>query len=146
MHEVRAHTFSRPGDGYLAALGYLQIGTGVLSLTMSLMALTQAMLSHSEFLNPATAFSHSSNPIDRVIAAYVILQLTFGWLAGSLQVAAGISCLRSRRPRLVLAASVLSLANFPHGTLAAILTLHGLSRPEIVPPQGKDSDGSHAIP
>ena len=59
MDDVRAQTLSRPGDGYLAALGYLQIGTGSLSLMMSLMLFFQAMFSHSEMLNPAIAFDSS---------------------------------------------------------------------------------------
>jgi hypothetical protein len=123
---------SRPSDGTLAVLGYLQIGTGVLSLTMSLMALFQAMFSHAEMLNPAAIVGSSADVMDRAIAAYVALQLTLGWVAGGLQLAAGMCCLRSRHPRLVWAASVVSLANFPHGTMAAILMLLGLRRAEVV--------------
>lgn len=131
MDDVRAQTFSRPGEGFLAALGYLQIGTGVLSLTMSLMFFFQALFSHSELLNPALAFDSSSELIDRAIATYVSLQLTIGWLAGTLQLLAGVCCLRGRRPRFVGAAALVSLANFPHGTMAAILMLISLRRPEI---------------
>lgn len=132
MDDVRVHTLSRPGEGYLAALGYLQIGTGALSLTMSLMALFQAMFSHAEALNPATIFGSSSDLIDRGIATYVALQLTIGWVAGALQLAAGLCCLRSSHPRLVWAASLVSVGNFPHGTMAAILMLVSLRRTEVV--------------
>jgi hypothetical protein len=45
---------------------------------------------------------------------------------------AGSCCLRGKGPRLVGLASLVSLINFPHGTVAAILMLHGLRRPEIV--------------
>ncbi len=131
MDDVRAHALSRPGEGYLAALGYLQIGTGILTLTMSLMALFQAVFSHAEMLNPATIFASSPDLIDRAIATYVAMQLTFGWVAGGLQLAAGLSCLRSRHPRFVWVASLVSLGNFPHGTMAAILMLLGLRRAEV---------------
>ena len=131
MDDVRAETFSRPGDGYLAALGYLQIGAGCLSLTMSLMLFFQAIFSHSELLNPAIAFEAGSSLIDRAIATYVSLQLSLGWLAGALQLAAGLCSLRGRHPRLVWFASLVSLANFPHGSMAAILVLLGLRRPEV---------------
>jgi len=132
MDDVRAHPIPRPGEGTLAALGYLQIGTGVLTLTMSLFAFSQAMFGYAEVLNPATIFASSSGLIDRAIATYVALQLTLGWLAGGLQLAAGLCCLRSSHPRLVWLASLVSLGNFPHGTLAAILVLLSLRRAEIV--------------
>jgi hypothetical protein len=131
MDEVRAQNFSRPSDGYLAALGYLQIGTGSLSLMMSLMLFFQALFSHSELLNPATAFDSSFDLLDRAIATYVSLQLSIGWVAGALQLAAGICCLHARRPRLVWLASLVSLANFPHGTMAALLTILALRRPDL---------------
>ena len=132
MDDVQARTLSRPGEGYLAALGYLQIGTGALTLTMSLLALTQAMLGQAEVFNPATAFASSSDLIDRAIATYVALQLTLGWVAGGLQLAAGMRCLRASHPRLVWLASVISLGNFPHGTVAAILMLLSMRRAEVV--------------
>ena len=132
MDDVRAQTLSRPGDGYLAALGYLQIGTGSLSLMMSLMLFFQAMFSHSEMLNPAIAFDSSVDLLDRAIATYVSLQLSIGWVAGALQLAAGICCLHSSHSRLVWLASLVSLGNFPHGTMAAILMLLGLRRAEVV--------------
>lgn len=131
MDDVRAQTLSRPGESGLAALGYLQIGTGSLSLLMSLMLLFQAMFSHSELLSPATAFDSSSDLVDRAIATYVSLQLSFGWIAGSLQLAAGIACLHARNLRLVWTASLVSLANFPHGTMAAILMVVTLRRPDL---------------
>jgi hypothetical protein len=131
MNDVRVGNFARPGDGYLAALGYLQIGAGCLSLTMSLMLFFQALFSHSELLHPAVAFAAGSSLIDRAIATYVSLQLSVGWVAGALQLAAGLCCLRGRHPRLVWLAALVSLANFPHGTMAAILVLAGLRRAEI---------------
>ncbi len=132
MDDVRVHPLSRPGEGYLAALGYLQIGSGVLTLTMSLMALFQAMLGHAEMLNPATILDASSDWLDRAITTYVVLQLTLGWVAGGLQLAAGLCCLRSSHPRLVWVASLVSLGNFPHGTLAALLMLLSMRRAEVV--------------
>lgn len=132
MDDARAHPLSRPGEGYLAALGYLQIGTGVLTLTMSLLAFSQTMFGQAEVLNPATIFSSSSDLIDRAIATYVALQLTLGWVAGGLQLAAGWCCLRGSHPRLVWLASAVSLGNFPHGTVAALLMLLSLRRAEVV--------------
>ena len=131
MDEAHAHPVSKPGDGYLSALGYLQIGTGSLTLVMSLMAFSQWVVGNAEVLNPTNAFGLASGFIDRAIAAYVSLQLTFGWVAGALQLAAGICCLHGRHTRFVCIASIVSLANFPHGTMAAILMLHGLSHGEI---------------
>jgi hypothetical protein len=131
MDEIHAHSVSEPGDGYLAALGYLQIGTGSLTLVMSLMAFSQWLLGNAELLDPTKVFGLANGFIDRAIAAYVSLQLSLGWAAGALQLAAGICCLRGRRPRLVWMASFVSLANFPHGTMAAILMLHALCHGEI---------------
>lgn len=131
MDDVRAQSFSRPSDGYLAALGYLQIGTGSLSLMMSLMLFFQAMFSHSELLSPATALDSSFDLLDRAIATYVSLQLSVGWIAGALQLAAGICCLNARNRRLVWFASIVSLANFPHGTMAALLMVLALRRPDL---------------
>lgn len=131
MDTVHGRELSRPDAGHLAALGYLQVGTGVLTITMSLMALAQVMLGHHELFNPARAFDHSTDLFDRAIAAYVLLQLTVGWVAGGLQLAAGIHCMRGNASRLVWIASFVSLANFPHGTIAAIFTLLGLSRNDL---------------
>lgn len=129
------------------ALGYLQIGTGTLTLVMSLMAFTQAMLSHAELLDPVNVFGLSSGFLNQSIAAYVSLQLSFGWIAGALQLAAGICCLSGRSPRLVTGASVVSLCNFPHGTMAAILTLHrlrsgALARAFVRPATEAEADGA----
>ncbi|MBL9202449.1 MAG: hypothetical protein JNL39_18205 [Opitutaceae bacterium] len=131
MDTVHDSEVSRPDAGHLAALGYLQVGTGVLTVTMSLMALVQVLLGHHELFNPARAFDHSTDLFDRAIAAYVLLQLTLGWVAGGLQLAAGVHCMRGNRSRLVWVASVVSLVNFPHGTIAAIFTLLGLTRAEM---------------
>ena len=131
MDDVRAQTLPRPGDGYLSALGFLQIGTGSLSLMMSLMLFLQAVSGHSELLNPATALDSSFDLLDRAIAAYVSLQLSVGWVAGALQLAAGICCVPARHPRLVWSASFVSLANFPHGTLAGLLVILALRRPDL---------------
>ncbi len=131
MDDVRAHPLPRPGEGYLAALGYLQIGTGALTLTMSLLAFSQAMFGAAEVLSPTMIFASSADVIDRAIATYVALQLTLGWVAGGLQLAAGLWCLRGSHPRLVWLASVVSLGNFPHGTVAAILMLLSMRRAEV---------------
>lgn len=131
MDQTHAPSVSPRGDGYLSALGYLQIGTGSLTLVMSLMALSYWLLGSGELLNLSNAFDLDTHLIDQAIAAYVSLQLTLGWLAGGLQLASGICCLQGRRPRLVWFASVISLANFPHGTMAAILMLHSLSQGEV---------------
>lgn len=131
MDQSTPQSAVRGGDGYLAALAYLQIGTGILSLTMSLMFLFQGLFVDSALLHPSIAFSTSGDLLDRLIAGYVSLQLSVGWVAGSLQLAAGICCLQARRGRFVCAAALVSLANFPHGTMAAILTLTGLRRPEV---------------
>lgn len=117
-------------DDYLSALGYLQIGTGSLTLVMSLMALSHWLLGNAELFSLSNVLGLENPFIDQAIAAYVWLQLTLGWVAGGLQLAAGISCLHGRRSRLVWLASVVSLANFPHGTMAAILMLHCLSHGE----------------
>lgn len=131
MDHVHPQSASRGDDGYLAALAYLQIGSGILSLTMSLMFIFQALVIHTPLLDPALAFSSTANLLDRAIATYVSLQLTIGWVAGSLQLAAGYFCLKASRSRFVHAASLVSLANFPHGTMSAILTLTALRRPEV---------------
>jgi hypothetical protein len=131
MDDVQAHSVSRPGEGYVAALGYLQIGAGVLTLTMSLMAVSQLLAGNAELLDPVRVFGLTTGFVDQAIATYVSLQLSLGWVAGALQLVAGICCLHGRRPRLVGVASVISLANFPHGTMAAILMLHGLHHGEI---------------
>ncbi len=131
MDTVQGDEVSRPDAGHLAALGYLQVGTGGLTITMSVMALLQALLGHHELFNPARAFDHSTDLFDRAIAAYVLLQLTLGWVAGGLQLAAGIQCMRANPSRLVWIASFVSLVNFPHGTIAAFFTLLGLSRAGI---------------
>ncbi len=131
MDTVRGQDDTRPDAGNLTALGYLQIGTGALTVTMSLMALMQALFGHHELFNPARAFDHSTDLFDRAIAAYVLLQLTLGWVAGGLQIAAGISCMRGHPARLVWIASFVSLVNFPHGTLAAFFTLLALSRTHL---------------
>lgn len=131
MEDLRASPDFQPGEGQLTALGYLQIGTGCLTVLMSILALAQMLLGPTELFNPANAFNYSSDLFDRAIAAYVILQLTVGWVAGGLQLASGCCCLRCKRPRLVYAASLVSLINFPHGTVAALLMLSGFGRPEI---------------
>ncbi len=131
MVDAPVHSRSQSGDGYLAAVGYLQIGAGSLSLMMSLMLVFQVMFGHSELLNPAVAFDSSSDLLDRAIATYVSLQLTVGWLAGALQLAAGVCCLRAKHQRFIGVASLVSLANFPHGTLAAVTVLFALRRPEV---------------
>jgi hypothetical protein len=131
MEDVRPPALASPAEGQLIALGYLQIGTGTLTVMMSLLALSQLLFGSLEMLNPARAFTHSADFFDRAIATYVVLQLTVGWIAGGLQLAAGRCCLRGRGSRLVALASVVSLINFPHGTVAAILMLWALGRPEI---------------
>jgi hypothetical protein len=131
MEDVGSTAHSSPAEGQLIALGYLQIGTGTLTVMMSLLALSQVLFGSLDMLSPARAFAHSADLFDRAIATYVVLQLTVGWVAGGLQLAAGRCCLRGRGPRLVRLASVVSLVNFPHGTVAAILMLCALGRPEI---------------
>lgn len=131
MHDAPAHPAAHAGEGSLTALGYLQIGTGALTLMMSLMAGTQWLLGNADLLDPAKIFGLANGLLDQAIAAYVSLQLSLGWIAGALQLVAGICCLNGRRPRFVTAASIVSLANFPHGTMAAILMLHGLRHREI---------------
>lgn len=126
MDDVHPHPVARSGDGSLTALGYLQIGTGTLTIVMSLMAFAQAMLNHAELLDPMRVFGLSTGFLNQSIATYVSLQLSLGWIAGALQLAAGICCLHDRRPRFVTAASVVSLCNFPHGTMAAILMLQSM--------------------
>ena len=123
MDTVQTHDVSRPDSGHLLALGYLQVGTGALTVTMSVMALWVALFVSSELFNPARAFDHSTAFFDRILAAYVLLQLTFGWVAGGLQFASGCCCMKSRHTRLVWIASVVNLVNIPHGAIAGIFTL-----------------------
>ena len=133
MDDVHPHSASRTDTDYSTALGYLQIGTGSLTLLMSFMALCQWALGHDEMLNLGEVFGLSSGLLDRAISAYVSLQLSLGWIAGGLQLAAGVCCLSGRRQRFVGVASLVSLLNFPHGTMAAILTLNGLYQGAIRP-------------
>ena len=131
MDDVRAPGHEQSGEGQLAALGYLQLGTGSLTVLMSVMALAQTLAGPSGLFDPAKLFSYSSDLFDRAIAAYVLLQLTLGWVSGGLQLVAGSCCLRGKGPGLVRLASLVSLVNFPHGTVSGLLMLHGLGRPEI---------------
>jgi hypothetical protein len=133
MDDVDPHSASRTDTDYSTALGYLQIGTGSLTLLMSFMAFCQWALGHGEMLNLGEVFGLSSGLLDRAISAYVSLQLSLGWIAGGLQLAAGACCLSGRRQRFVGVASLVSLLNFPHGTMAAILTLNGLYQGAIRP-------------
>jgi len=123
MDTVQNHDGARSDAGHLLALGYLQVGTGALTVTMSLMALFVAVFVSSELFNPARAFDHSTTFFDRILAAYVLLQLTFGWVAGGLQFAAGCCCMKSRPTRLVWVSCVVNLINIPHGAIAGIVTL-----------------------
>ena len=128
MDTVQPREVARPDAGHLLALGYLQVGTGALTVTMSLMALFVAVFVSSELFNPARAFDHSTELLDRLLAAYVLLQLTFGWVAGGLQFAAGYCCMKSKPTRLVWVSCVVNLINIPHGALAGIFTMLGVRR------------------
>lgn len=130
METEPRHDDSRADPGHLLALGYLQVGTGALTVTMSLMALFVAVFVSSELFHPARAFDHSTSFFDRILAAYVLLQLSFGWIAGGLQLASGCCCMKSRPTRLVWISSVVNLINIPHGALAGIFTMLGIRRAE----------------
>ena len=56
MDDVHPHSASRTDTDYSTALGYLQIGTGSLTLLMSFMALCQWALGHGEMLNLGEVF------------------------------------------------------------------------------------------
>jgi hypothetical protein len=122
--DASSASVSQPGEDSLTALGYLQVGAGSLTIAMSLMALCPILLGHGELLDPTKVFGFASGFLDRAIATYVSLQLSVGWIAGTLQLIAGIGCLHGKITRLTAVASVVSLINVPHGAITAVLMLY----------------------
>jgi len=66
-----------------------------------------------------------------LLAVYLALQVSVGWVMGLLLVASGTCCLRRKARSFVSAASIVNLLHFPHGTTVAALVLHGLRRPAV---------------
>lgn len=126
----------RCGAGYLYFVGILQIGAGLLSVLFSLLAFLQVGLAESGgLLDPqqvAHRFAgHGSEGWASLVAGYVSFHVTYGWILGLLLISAGVCCIKLRARRLVWFSSLLNLLNFPHGTTAALMTWHGLSRDRI---------------
>ena len=120
------------GVGYLAFMAYLQIGVGLLTILFSAFAIFQVFIIDPQLLNPVIAGETSRSFFGRLIAGYMAFQMMFGWLLGAMMIMAGICCLQLRGRTFVTASAVLNLLNFPHGTTAAIMMLHGFRRQEVV--------------
>lgn len=123
----------RRGEGYLYFMAYLQILAGVLSLLFSVFAIARAVSAgdlNMLNLTATTAGYDGSSPgfLETLLAGYMVVQLTFGWLMGLALIGSAICCLKHTGRRFIVIASVLNLFNFPHGTTVAIMMLHGLSR------------------
>lgn len=122
----------RRGEGYLFFVGTLQILAASLMILLSLGGLVSVAMSDYALFNPSTVAGMTDGPWAALLAAFLSFQFSVGWIVGLAQLAAGLCCLKHRHPRLVAWASVLSLLNFPAGTLAAILMLHGLTQRDVV--------------
>lgn len=120
------------GVGYLTFMGYFQIGVGLLTVLFSALAIFQGAIIDPQLLNPAVAGEASRGFFGRMIAGYMAFQMTFGWLLGAMMIMAGVCCLQLRGRTFVTVSAVLNLLNFPHGTTAAIMMLHGFRRQEVV--------------
>lgn len=121
----------RPGAGYLYFAGLLQIFAASLMILFSLTGVVSVALGGVSLFNPAVLAEMSDGLWSAVLAAFLAFQYSVGWVIGLAQLASGVCCLKRPRPRWVALASVVSLLNFPAGTLAAIFTLHGLTQREI---------------
>lgn len=121
-------TFPR-GVGYLTFMGYFQIGVGLLTVIISAFAI---LIIDPQLLNPVVAGEASRAFFGRLIAGYMACQMVFGWLLGPMMIIAGVCCLQLRGRTFVTVSAVLNLLNFPHGTTAAIMMLHGFRRQEVV--------------
>lgn len=119
------------GVGYLYFMGYLQIGVGVLTIAFSALGIIQGLSSFPGLLSPSAVLDSASGWLVPILWAYMSFQISFGWIFGLLMIVAGVCCLLRRTRGFVATAAWMNLANFPHGTTAAIMMLHGLSRPGI---------------
>ncbi|MCH7228261.1 hypothetical protein [Haloferula sp. A504] len=124
------------GSGYLYFVGVLQIGTGILSILFSVLGLIHASSADAAgLLNPHAVehlfAGHGSEGWNSLVAGLVSLHITYGWILGLLLITAGICCIRRRARRFVWTSTLLNLVNFPHGTTAALMTWHGLTRNRI---------------
>lgn len=119
------------GVGYLTFLGYFQVGIGALSVLFSLFAIIQGTIIDPQLFKPDAITDASRGFWGRLIVSYIAFQMLFGWLLGVLMILAGAACLQLRRRTLVTLSTWLNFINVPHGTMAAILTFVGLSRPEV---------------
>jgi len=120
------------GVGYLTFMGYFQIGVGLLTVLFSALAIFQGSIIDPQLLNPMVAGEASRGFFGRMIAGYMAFQMVFGWLLGTMMIMAGVCCLQLRGRTFVTVSAVLNLLNFPHGTTAAILMLHGFRRQEVI--------------
>ena len=121
------HTIRFPrGQGYLYFVAWLQIVTGTLTTLFSALGVFHGLVNDSSLLNPLNAGGESPGFWLRLISAYVVFQMTYGWIFGLLHVASGVFCFGARGRGFVIFANVVNLLSFPHGTTVAFLTLHGL--------------------
>lgn len=114
------------GQGYLYFVAWLQIVTGTLTTLFSAFGVFQGLVNDSALLNPLNAGGQTHGFWLRLISAYVVFQMTYGWIFGLLHLASGAACFGARWRGFVIFANAVNLLNFPHGTTVAFLTLHGL--------------------
>lgn len=137
MNATELETTPLPrGEGYLAFMGSLQIGAGVLTAFFSMLAIAQAWAVNAHVIMSPTeiyqAFGgYGTGPFSRLIAGFISFQAMFGWMLGLVMIGGGICCLRRRGRAWVWLAGVIGLINFPHGTTVAVMVLHGLAQREI---------------
>lgn len=130
--KLAAHgPISHRGEGYLMFAGYLQVAVGVLSVLFSLMALVPQASGSASLLQHVISGQAFGGPAASLIGGYLAFQISFGWLMGLHMIVSGVCCLRHRAKSFVAAASMVNMINFPHGTTAALVMLHGLTRPDI---------------
>jgi len=126
----------RRGEGYLFYIGHLQIIIGILSIVLSLFVMLQAWVMRSTLLlGPVEIYrtfgGSQDDWVPRLMAALISCQLMFGWILGLMMISAGICCLKNRARGWVTFVTALNLFNFPHGSTAALIIIHGLTRPGI---------------
>ena len=116
-------------------MAYLQFAAAVFSVVFSLLGIAQGVATDPALLNPFTVAEifRGANPgvLGRLVASFMVFQMTCGWLMGLLLIVGGVCCLKRRGRRFVAVSAIVNLINFPHGTTVAIMVLHGLSRPGI---------------
>lgn len=124
------------GQGYLTAMGYLQIVAGALTVLFSCLAMLKAStLSGTVLMSPAAiheAFGgFAGGGFTKFMAGYMSFLVMFGWILGLMMISAGIASLKCRGRYWIGFVSILNLFSQPLATTVAMMMLHGLTRPRI---------------